>query len=114
MALCVWLVAELHLLDAFDEGFEFAAARGMSELAQDNCMKRDWDLRDSCRPYGANASFGLLTQDCALLVLGYYPLPLRGKRNPPTITRASLDGLEVHSFTPQIWVIDDQERPAGV
>jgi len=34
----------------------------------------------SCRPYGVNASFGLLTQDCALLVLGYYPYPLRGKR----------------------------------
>jgi hypothetical protein len=31
------------------------------------------------RPYGANASFGLLTQDCALLVLGYYPfLPTGG------------------------------------
>src|ERR1035438_10102699 len=30
----------------------------------------------SCRPlYGASASVGLLTQDCALLVLGYYPLP---------------------------------------
>jgi hypothetical protein len=52
-------------------------------------------IYSSQRPNGANASFGLLTQDCALLVLhpstrkahvpgtpvlGYYPLPLRGKR----------------------------------
>ena len=28
------------------------------------------------RPYGANPSFGLLTQDCALLILGYCPLSL--------------------------------------
>ena len=34
---------------------------------------------DSFRPYRANASFRLLTQDCALLVLGYYPfLPTGG------------------------------------
>ena len=31
------------------------------------------------RPYGANASLGLLTQDGASLVLGYYPfLPTGG------------------------------------
>jgi hypothetical protein len=32
--LLVEFVLELHLFDAFDEGFQFAAAAGVAELAQ--------------------------------------------------------------------------------
>ena len=46
------------------------------------------------RPYGAGELFGALSQDCAALVLGYYPSAPTGRfftvrnvhfrRNPPT------------------------------
>jgi hypothetical protein len=54
-----------------------------SELIEDEKIfsKKGKKRYLSCRPYGAKASFGLLTQDCPFaslrVVLGYYPLSLR-------------------------------------
>jgi hypothetical protein len=47
----------------------------------------------------------LLTQDCASLILGYYPLPLRGKRNPPiTVREQSNSYFHAWSLVRRWWV----------